>query len=303
MAVVEIDNLKKRYGSNEALAGVSFSVDNGEIFGLLGPNGAGKTTCIECLEGLRDPSEGTISVLGLDPAIDGRKLRRRIGMQLQESALPNDIKVWEALDLYASFYDNPVDWELLLQRFGIAEKRDSRFSSLSGGQKQRLYIALALINDPEIVFFDEITTGLDPQSRRVMWDLMKDIRDQGKTIFLTTHFMDEAETLCDRLVIIDGGKIIAEGTTPKLAQQLELKNRVNFTTEKEIDITRINALPDVADTVLNNGIYTVYGTGDLLIKTVLDYLVAAEIKFLSINSEFPNLEDVFLTLTGRSVRE
>ena len=303
MAVVEVEDLRKNYGSNEAVAGVSFSVDRGEIFGLLGPNGAGKTTSIECLEGLRNRDGGTVSILGIDPAKEGRELRRRIGMQLQESALPNDIKVWEALDLYATFYENSVDWEPLLEQFGISEKRNSRFSSLSGGQKQRLYIALALVNDPEIVFFDEITTGLDPQARRVMWDLMKDIRDKGKTIFLTTHFMDEAETLCDRLVIIDNGRIIAEGTTAQLISSLGLENRVVFAPQGEFDLDPISVLPEVTDVTSKDGEVTVTGKGDLLIKTVLDYLIDRNIKFRGIKSEYPDLEDVFLTLTGRRIRE
>lgn len=303
MAVVQVEDLQKRYKQVEALAGVSFSVERGEIFGLLGPNGAGKTTCIECLEGLRRRDGGSVSVLGIDPSTDGHALRKRIGMQLQESALQNDIKVWEALDLYASFYEASVDWEPLLEQFGIAEKRSARFSSLSGGQKQRLYIALALVNDPEIVFFDEITTGLDPQARRVMWDLMKDIRERGKTIFLTTHFMDEAEELCDRLVVIDGGKIIAEGTTESLVEQLGLDNRVTFVSEGAPDAAPIRALPGVTGVADENGVWTVSGKGDLLIKTVLDYLVAQDIKFRGIKFEYPDLEDVFLTLTGRRIRE
>jgi ABC-2 type transport system ATP-binding protein len=303
MKVVEVTDLEKSYRSVHALNGVSFSVDAGEIFGLLGPNGAGKTTAIECLEGLRERDKGTIKVLGLDPAEDGPKLRKRIGMQLQESALPKDIKVKEAMDLYASFYESVIDWEPLLDRIGLSEKRESRFSKLSGGQKQRLYIALALINDPEVVFFDEITTGLDPQSRRVMWSLVQEIRDQGKTVFLTTHFMDEAQILCDRLVILDEGKIIATGTTDELIRGLDLDNRVVFSTDKTIETAAIDLLPGVTRVEVDDTTYSILGKDDLLIKTVLDYLVDAGIPFRGIRSEYPDLEDVFLTLTGRRIRE
>lgn len=303
MKIVEVINLEKAYRSVKALDGVSFSVEAGEIFGLLGPNGAGKTTAIECLEGLRDFDGGTVNVLGFNPAEDGPELRKRIGMQLQESALPKDIKVREAMDLYASFYENSIEWEPLIDRIGLAEKRESRFSKLSGGQKQRLYIALALINDPEVVFFDEITTGLDPQSRRIMWNLVMEIRDQGKTVFITTHFMDEAEVLCDRLVIIDGGKVIATGTSDELIRSLDLDNRVIFTTDRVIETKVFEPLSGVTGVEVDDTTYTITGKGDLLIKTVLDYLVDSGIPFRGIRSEYPDLEDVFLTLTGRRIRE
>ncbi len=302
MKVVEVTNLEKTYRSIHALNGVSFSVEAGEIFGLLGPNGAGKTTAIECLEGLRDFDKGTVRVLGIDPAKEGPDLRKRIGMQLQESALPKDIKVREAMDLYASFYENPIDWEPLIDRIGLTEKRESRFSKLSGGQKQRLYIALALVNDPEVVFFDEITTGLDPQSRRVMWNLVREIRDQGKTVFLTTHFMDEAEVLCDRLVILDEGKIIASGTADELIQNLDLDNRVVFTADETFDSRLVETLSGVTRIEIDDFTYTISGKGDLLIKTVVDHLVDKGIPFRGIRSEYPDLEDVFLTLTGRRIR-
>jgi ABC-2 type transport system ATP-binding protein len=303
MAVVEVNGLKKSYGEIKAVDGIDFAVEHGEIFGLLGPNGAGKTTTIECLEGLREYDSGTVAVLGMNPAKDGSELRKRIGMQLQESALPDDIKVWEALDLYASFYANPIDWKPLVERIGLAPKTKSRFSTLSGGQKQRLYIALALLNDPEVVFFDEITTGLDPQSRHVMWDLVRSVRDDGKTVFLTTHFMDEAEALCDRITIIDNGLIVASGTTDELIGELNLDNRVLFTTDRAIPESLFEELQSVVEVTCEGNRYVVSGKGDLLIKDVIDRLVESEIPFRNVRSEHPDLEDVFLMLTGRKIRE
>jgi ABC-2 type transport system ATP-binding protein len=196
--IVKVESLRKTYGATVAVDGVSFEVREGEIFGMVGPNGAGKTTTIECLEGLRKPDAGTVRVLGVDPQAEGRALRLRLGMQLQSSNLPDRMKVWEALDLYSSFYPRAADWKELLVQLGLEEKRNAPFAKLSGGQKQRLFIALALLPDPALVFLDELTTGLDPQARHVIWDLVRDVRAKGKTVFLTTHFMEEAEKLCDR---------------------------------------------------------------------------------------------------------
>src|SRR5712671_3547886 len=207
--VIQVSGVRKTYGSTVAVADVSFDVQHGEIFGLIGPNGAGKTTTMECIEGLRKPDRGSISVLGLDPHREVYKLQDRIGVQLQQAQLQKRIKVWEAVDLWASLYQkNAVDAEHLLEQLGLTDKRDAWFMNLSGGQKQRLFIALALINDPEVVFLDELTTGLDPQARRKIWELVRDIRDRGKTVFLTTHLMEEAERLCDRVAIIEYGRII-----------------------------------------------------------------------------------------------
>src|SRR5512137_1789333 len=197
--IVKVEGLRKTYGATVAVDGVSFNVPEGEIFGMVGPNGAGKTTTIECLEGLRKPDAGTVRVLGVDPQREGQTLRLRTGMQLQQSNLPDRMKVWEALDLYASFYPRAADWNELLSQLGLEEKRSTPFSKLSGGQKQRLFIALALLPDPQLVFLDELTTGLDPQARHVIWDLVRDLRSKGKTILLTTHYMEEAERLCDRV--------------------------------------------------------------------------------------------------------
>src|SRR5271163_3146573 len=218
--VIQVSGIRKTYGSTVAVDEVSFEVNDGEIFGLIGPNGAGKTTTMECIEGLRTRDRGTISVLGLDPFRDVYKLQERIGVQLQQAQLQKRIKVWEAVDLWASLYrKKTVDGERLLEQLGLADKRNAWFMNLSGGQKQRLFIALALINDPEVVFLDELTTGLDPQARRAIWDLVRGIRERGKTVFLTTHLMEEAERLCDRVAIIEHGKIIDIGSPDELVRR------------------------------------------------------------------------------------
>jgi ABC-2 type transport system ATP-binding protein len=212
MTVIDIANLVKRYGDHTVVQDISFTVGEGEIFGIVGPNGAGKTTTVECLEGLRTPDGGTVRVLGLDPRRDRAELRLRMGIQLQSSQLPDRLKVWEALDLYSSFYPHPADWKQLLAEVDLADKRNTVFSKLSGGQKQRLSIALALVGNPRVAVFDELTTGLDPQARRDTWDLIRQIRDRGVTVILVTHFMDEAERLCDRLAVIRAGRVAALDT-------------------------------------------------------------------------------------------
>src|SRR5256712_4398058 len=218
--VIQVSGLRKTYGPTVAVDEVSFDVANGEIFGLIGPNGAGKTTTMECVEGLRSPDRGTISVLGLNPFRDVYKLQNRIGVQLQQAQLQKRIKVWEAVYLWASLYRRrPSDGDRLLEQLGLADKRDAWFMTLSGGQKQRLFIVLALINDPDVVFLDELTTGLDPQSRRAIWELVRGIRERGKTVFLTTHLMEEAERLCDRVAIIEHGRIIDIDTPQPLVDQ------------------------------------------------------------------------------------
>lgn len=216
MSVIEIADLRKSYGAGQVLDGVSLRVERGEIFGIAGPNGAGKTTLVECVSGLRRPDSGTLRVLGLDPHADRRALLQRIGAQLQEAALPDAIKVGEALRMYASFYDEPADWRALMDEWGLTDRRRTGFASLSGGWKQRLFIALALVGKPEVVLLDELTTGLDPAARRTTWGLIRDMRERGVTVVMVTHFMDEAEALCDRLAIIDQGRVIAEGSPREL---------------------------------------------------------------------------------------
>ena len=226
--VIHVASVRKTYGRTVAVDEISFDVQPGEIFGLIGPNGAGKTTTMECVEGLRAPDQGVILVLGLNPRRHRYALQERIGVQLQEAQLQKRIKVWEAVGLWASLYRKPVDGDRLIEQLGLGEKRNAWFMTLSGGQKQRLFIALALINDPELVFLDELTTGLDPQARRAIWDLVRGIRQRGKTVFLTTHLMEEAERLCDRVAIIDHGRIIDIGTPAELVQQSSRHSRTFF---------------------------------------------------------------------------
>ncbi|MET9259276.1 ABC transporter ATP-binding protein [Amycolatopsis sp. NPDC004079] len=216
MRLIEVSELRKAYAGRVVVDGVSFSVERGEIFGVLGTNGAGKTTTVECLQGLRAPDSGTISVLGLDPARDTAELRRRVGTQLQDARLPEKLRVREALSLFASFYPNPADIEMLLTQLGLDAHRDIAFGKLSGGLRQRLSIALALVGRPELAILDELTTGLDPHARQETWQLVEDVRASGVTIVLVTHFMDEAQRLCDRLVLLDQGRVVATGTPAEL---------------------------------------------------------------------------------------
>ena len=210
--VIEVTGLTKRYGGQAVVDGISFQVDQGEIFGILGPNGAGKTTAVECMEGLRRRDGGQVQILGLDPRTDGYRLHRRIGVQLQETQLQEKLKVREALELYASFYPHPADWHDLLEHWGLAARAGARFGDLSGGQKQRLFIALALVGNPEVVFLDELTAGLDPGARRTTWELIRAVRAGGVTVVMVSHFMDEVEELCDRVAILDRGRIAALDT-------------------------------------------------------------------------------------------
>src|ERR1700732_5242606 len=244
--VIQVSGIRKTYGATVAVDEVSFEVNDGEIFGLIGPNGAGKTTTMECIEGLRTPDRGAISVLGLDPFSDVYQLQERIGVQLQQAQLQKRIKVWEAVDLWASLYQKkPADAERLLDQLGLTDKRNAWFMNLSGGQKQRLFIALALINDPEVVFLDELTTGLDPQARHAIWDLVRGIRERGKTVFLTTHLMEEAERLCDRVAIMEHGRIIdIDPPTPLVARHCP-ERTVILATEDPAAGDRFQTIPGV----------------------------------------------------------
>ncbi len=302
-AAITVDGLRKAYGDLLAVDSIAFEVREGEIFGMVGPNGAGKTTTIECIEGLRNPDGGTLRVLGMDPQQGSYALRERIGVQLQESALPARLKVWEVLDLFAALYQRAVDWRPLLEQLGLAEKRNAAFSKLSGGQKQRLFIALALLNDPELIFLDELTTGLDPQARRAMWDLVRSIRQQGKTVFLTTHYMEEAERLCDRVAIMDHGKIVALDTPEALIRSLGIEKRLVFTLPPGQATPSLASLPQVSRVEQAGERLTVYGHGERFVSAVVYALEDAGVPFLDLRTEQPNLEDVFLALTGREMRE
>ena len=302
-AVVHVAAIRKTYGSTVAVDDVSFDVAPGEIFGLIGPNGAGKTTTMECVEGLRRPDRGAISVLGLDPIRDVYALQQRVGVQLQDAQLQKRIKVWEAVDLWASLYAKAVDGARLLEQLGLADKRHAWFMTLSGGQKQRLFIALALINDPEVVFLDELTTGLDPQARRAIWDLVRGIRDRGKTVFMTTHLMEEAERLCDRVAIIDHGLIVDIDTPAALVARHCPERTVLLTTANGEAEARFNAMPRVQSVANHGGHYTIRGIGDDFITEVIQRLADHHIHVTDFRTETPTLEDVFLKTTGHSIRD
>jgi ABC-2 type transport system ATP-binding protein len=302
--VIQVSGVRKTYGPTVAVDEVSFEVHEGEIFGLIGPNGAGKTTTMECIEGLRTPDRGNISVLGLDPFHQVYKLQDRIGVQLQQAQLQKRIKVWEAVDLWASLYQKKaIDGEHLLEQLGLSDKRNAWFMNLSGGQKQRLFIALALINDPEVVFLDELTTGLDPQSRRAIWDLVRDIRERGKTVFLTTHLMEEAERLCDRVAIIEHGRIIDIDRPDKLVDRHCPERTVVLTTNAPIAEARFRAIPGVDAVNCTDFRFTIRGRGDDLVSQVIHCLSENRIRVTDFRTILPNLEDVFLKLTGHSIRE
>jgi ABC-2 type transport system ATP-binding protein len=300
-SIVSVQNLRKTYGSTVAVDDISFEVEEGEIFGFLGPNGAGKTTTVECLQALRTPDSGTVRVLGLDPQTRARELRRRIGSQLQESALPDRIRVWEALDLFASVTPDALDWRVLLEQWGLAEKRKASFSSLSGGQRQRLFIALALVNNPRVVFLDEMTTGLDPAARRVAWDLIRAIRERGTTVVLVTHFMDEAENLCDRVAIVDRGKIVASDSPQGLITRHAGEVRVIFTTS-ESDLSWLEKVDGVKKVSVSGPRAEVTGSGPVL-ALVAAALIEHGIVPADLRVEQPTLEDVFLKLTGHTAAE
>jgi ABC-2 type transport system ATP-binding protein len=299
--VIEVRNLHKAYDGVTAVENVSFNVDEGEIFGIIGPNGAGKTTTIESVIGLRKPDGGSVSVLGLDPQTEARKLGNRIGTQLQEAALPERMKVWEALDLFASFYEKTVHWEPLVEQWGLAEKRNSQFGDLSGGQKQRLFISLALLNDPQIVFLDELTSGLDPQARRATWDLVHAIREQGKTVVLITHFMDEVEALADRVAVIDHGRVIALDTPDNLIANLNVETKVLFSVPNGFQAVRLENVSGVSTVNQYDRQITVSGNGPLL-ANVAAALAQHNIAPADLRVQQANLEEVFLALTGRTIR-
>jgi ABC-2 type transport system ATP-binding protein len=301
--VIQVSGIRKTYGKTVAVDDVSFDVEEGEIFGLIGPNGAGKTTTMECVEGLRRPERGTIAVLSLDPIRDARTLQQKVGVQLQQAQLQKRITVEEAIDLWASLYPSPVDGDVLLERLGLADKRRSWFMTLSGGQKQRLFIALALIHDPDVVLLDELTTGLDPQARRAIWDLVREIRARGKTVFLTTHLMEEAERLCDRVAIVERGRVIDIGTPAGLVRRHCPTQTVVLETTESAASIHFQAIPGVESVAWQDSRCTIRGSGGDLVTHVIQCLAEHRIRVNDFKTEVPNLEDVFLTLTGHSIRE
>jgi ABC-2 type transport system ATP-binding protein len=294
-AVIEVNNLRKRYGSHVAVADVSFHVRQGEIFGLLGRNGAGKTTTVECLQGLRRADGGRVRVLGLDPQRQTQQLRRRIGCQLQEAALPDRLKVWEALDLFASLAPAATDWQVLMDQWGLTDKRTASFAGLSGGQRQRLFVALALVNDPEVVFLDELTQGLDPAARRVAWGLIQAIRDRGTTVVLVTHYMDEAEQLCDRIAVVDGGRVVATDTPQGLISRFGGPIKITFTPDGH-DVRFLENVSHVQAVRRRRDRIEAEGTGPVLALVAAE-LVSRGLVPADLRVEQPTLEEVFLRLT------
>ncbi|MYY12338.1 ATP-binding cassette domain-containing protein [Streptomyces sp. SID4919] len=299
MTALEVRNLHKRYGRHIAVDDVSFTVEEGEIFGVIGPNGAGKTTTVECVAGLRTPDSGSVSVLGLDPIKDRAEVRERLGVQPQESGFPDAIKVAEALELYSSFYRDPADRRELMELLGLTEKRDTRYKALSGGQKQRLSIALALVGNPKVAILDELTTGLDPQARRDTWSLVEQVRDTGVTILLVTHFMDEAERLGDRIAVIDGGRVAAVDTPAGLIARSSAEQQVRFRVSQPLDRSALTGLPDVTGVEITEGRWLVTGRGQLL-SSVAGALARAQVVAEELRVDQRNLDDAFVAFTGRA---
>src|SRR6266702_3397180 len=299
-AVIEVQNLHKTYGDTVAVDDVSFTVHEGELVGILGPNGAGKTTTVECVEGLRAPDSGQISVLGLDPRRDRAELTQRLGVQLQDSQLPDQLRVAEALRLNSAFYRHPADWHALMDTLGLTSKSKTPFGKLSGGQKQRLSIALALLGSPRVAVLDELTTGLDPQARRDTWELIEGVRDRGVTIVLVTHFMEEAERLCDRVALIDAGHVVAVDTPAGLAAQARGGKSVRFLPSAPFDDRLLTGLPEVTSLEHAGQHVLVTGSGELVNAVILT-LHAAGVTAGDVQLDSSNLEDAFVKLTGKNL--
>jgi ABC-2 type transport system ATP-binding protein len=299
---VEIVHLRKTYGALTAVDDVSFSVAQGEIFGILGPNGAGKTTTVECAIGLRSPDSGTIRLLGLDPRADRDEVHEIVGVQLQASAMPDKLKVREILDMYRSFYREPADIAELTEALGLGGKLNDYYKSLSGGQRQRLSVALALIGQPRIAVLDEMTTGLDPQARRDAWELIEGIRARGMTILLVTHFMEEAERLCDRVALIDNGRIVALDTPARLAAQARGGKSVRFLPSAPFDDRLLAELPEVARVEREGAHVVVTGAGELANAVILA-LAAVGVTARDVQLDSSNLEDAFVKLTGKRLNK
>ena len=296
MSVIEVSELRKSYGGRAVVDGVSFAVEEGEIFGILGPNGAGKTTTVECVEGLRIPDAGRVRVTGLDPVADHARVARVLGAQLQESELQAKLTVREALELYTAFHDKPLDWRPLAERLGLTQKLTTRFGKLSGGQKQRLFIALALVGNPRVVVLDELTTGLDPRARRDTWELIEDIRAGGVTVLLVTHFMEEAQRLCDRIAVIDRGRVAALDTPAGLIRRSAGATVIGFTPSEPLDETDLRALPDLSSAAFRDGRVTLSGT-DETVNAVITLLARTRVTAHQLRVTDTTLDDAFLDLT------
>jgi ABC-2 type transport system ATP-binding protein len=301
---VSVRDLAKNYGEVPALRGISFEVAAGEIYGLLGPNGAGKTTAMECILGLRQPASGTISINGLDPARNPRAVRQSVGAQLQTAQLQDKLKVREALALFGSFYSHPAMPEKLLERFELSEKAEASFQSLSGGQRQRLFLALALVNDPKVVLFDEPTAGLDPKSRQELHQLIRGLRAEGRTILLTTHYLDEAEKLCDRVGILHHGRIVAEDTPAGLVQRSNCESRLTLRCANAVDSSEITKLPGVTRCTAGGAAVSLL-THDAAktIGALGQHLALEGNTLLDLQVTPPSLEEAFLQITGENWKE
>jgi ABC-2 type transport system ATP-binding protein len=302
--VIQAEGLYKSYGSVEALRGVSFEVEQGEVFGLLGPNGAGKTSTVEILEGMRTPDRGIARVCGLDPEKSGFDFKEKIGAVLQSTSLPDKIRVKEAIDLFAKFYRRHADTDDLLKRFQLEEKRTAFYSQLSGGQKQRLALAMALVNDPSVVFLDEPTAGLDPQVRREIYDIIEELKRDKKTILLTTHYIEEAERLCDRVAIVDQGRVIALGTPRDLKHASAGTTRIEARLAKPVTDGALARLEGVTDCRQFDGAYVMHSSRPpQTIVALVKQLEAENNELQSLEMFSPSLEDAFIELTGRRLRE
>jgi ABC-2 type transport system ATP-binding protein len=301
MPVIEVSELTKRYGRRVAADRISFTVADGEIFGILGPNGAGKTTTVECVAGLRRADGGTIRVLGLDPRADAPALRERVGVQLQHAELPDRLKAGEALDLYASFYQRPADAGELLGRLGLDGQRDTAFGKLSGGQKQRLSVALALIGQPSVAVLDELTTGLDPNARREVWELIREIRASGVTIVLVTHFMEEAERLCDRVAVIDAGRLVALDSPSGLTDRVTGEQHIRFRASQPFEERLLTELPEVSELRRDGQQYVISGSENVL-QAVVSVLARQGVVAERLRVDQTSLDDAFVALTRTEMR-
>jgi ABC-2 type transport system ATP-binding protein len=297
MPILNVQNLTREYRGVTAVDSVSFSVEHGEIFGMIGPNGAGKTTTIECSLGLRAPTSGTVSLLGMNPRTERRTLFTRVGVQLQETAYQDHIRVREICAAIACMYEKPADWRELLDRFNLADRANDKVSKLSGGMRQRLSIALALIPGPEIVFLDELTTGLDPRARRDMWDDIRRLRDDGVTVFMTTHYMEEAEYLCDRVAVIRSGRLVALDTVGSLLSSSDLDHEISFEAEG-LDENSFSGMSGVRGVSRNDARITLACDSQHVLTDLVRLFDKKDIAYSNVRTRSPGLEDVFLHLTG-----
>ena len=303
MNIIEVQDLTKTYGKKVAVNDISFNVAKGEIFGMLGPNGAGKTTTIECITGLKNHDKGRIDVMGISPSKERKALYDKIGVQLQETSFQPKIKVNELCRLFASFYKDPCPYDELISRFSLEDKRDSFVQNLSGGQRQKLSIILALISNPEIVFLDELTTGLDPSARRSMWAYVKDLKEEGRTVFMTTHYMEEAEFLCDRICIINGGKIIAIDTVENIVNSSGIETEITFDSPEDVSDSLKKGVHALSSVIRNGSHYCAYSLEDKALGKLVYWLETNNVNYRNLNLKRPTLDDTFLKLTGRKIEE